>query len=365
ATDVGGSREVAQDPGLILLVPPGAPAALSRVMEKALRQAPGAPVQAEEEKRLALRRFDARVMNRRVLGLYQDLAARKSQGFFRRFARLPKRSLRWIASRLPLLAQPGRGPCLPPNTVRILMYHCVRDGFPQDRLSVGAAAFARQLFLLREEGIPILPLSEALARLRARTLDRGAVALTFDDGYADLVREALDVMDEFHATATAYVPAALLDAGYMSERDPEAPEGDRLLTWEEVGALRESGWEIGSHTNTHADLSTLLGDALRQEIAGSRLRLEERLGAAVTTFAYPWGHLSREAVEAVREAGYASAVTVWPGPNLPETPTHLLCRTEVSGEDTLADFACKLRGGFDRFQRWRKRRSPASPEGLL
>jgi peptidoglycan/xylan/chitin deacetylase (PgdA/CDA1 family) len=102
---------------------------------------------------------------------------------------------------------------------------------------------------------------------------------------------------------------------------PAGPPGDfQPLRWEDIRRMVSSGVEVGAHTRTHPILSQVTSTAeLRDEIAGSKRRIEEVLGMPVRHFCYPNGlrrDISPEAAEAVREAGYETAVTTEAGMNL-------------------------------------------------
>jgi peptidoglycan/xylan/chitin deacetylase (PgdA/CDA1 family) len=90
-----------------------------------------------------------------------------------------------------------------------------------------------------------------------------------------------------------------------------------ILSPDETMRLSDGGLvEIGSHTMTHPVLSELPLNAQVEEISRSRVRLGEILGYPVVSFAYPYGgrsHYTREAVAAVREAGYSSACSNFDG----------------------------------------------------
>lgn len=92
---------------------------------------------------------------------------------------------------------------------------------------------------------------------------------------------------------------------------PEAPTKDYApLSWQQLRELAAAGIEIGAHTQTHPCLSKIGSERLHEEIAGSRRRLEEMLGAEVLSFCYPNGtpdDLNEEVKRVVREAGFLSA----------------------------------------------------------
>jgi peptidoglycan/xylan/chitin deacetylase (PgdA/CDA1 family) len=80
------------------------------------------------------------------------------------------------------------------------------------------------------------------------------------------------------------------------------------LAAEEVVALAERGViEVGAHTVTHSALSTLPVASQRDEVFGSKVRLEEILGHRVTSFSYPHGSLSAETTSIIQEAGFTCA----------------------------------------------------------
>jgi peptidoglycan/xylan/chitin deacetylase (PgdA/CDA1 family) len=93
------------------------------------------------------------------------------------------------------------------------------------------------------------------------------------------------------------------------------------MTWNEIKELSDHGIEIGGHTWTHAFLPDLPDEQLREELAGSRSLLEQKIGRPVNTFAYPNG-LEEDVTERVRDAvaaaGYeAAAVATVPAPRAP------------------------------------------------
>jgi peptidoglycan/xylan/chitin deacetylase (PgdA/CDA1 family) len=87
----------------------------------------------------------------------------------------------------------------------------------------------------------------------------------------------------------------------------------RALTPDEITELAHDGLvEIGCHTVTHPQLSSLSADSQRDEIWRSKARLEEILDRPVTSFAYPYGRVcdyTNETVALLREAGFDCACT--------------------------------------------------------
>ena len=88
-------------------------------------------------------------------------------------------------------------------------------------------------------------------------------------------------------------------------------------TWDELRQLRDAGWEVASHTWSHARLPQLNDDALATELVRSREKCAAEMGEPCETLAYPYGDCDSRVEAAAREAGYAAAATIRPGPERP------------------------------------------------
>lgn len=120
--------------------------------------------------------------------------------------------------------------------------------------------------------------------------------------------------------------ATLSRRGVGNEDDGALP-----MSWDQIREMEASGLvSFGAHTMNHPILSCLSDPAeARYEVAESRKVLEENLGHAVSTFAYPIGMLSDigdQGLQAAREAGFRWALTAIEGVNTPQTDAHFLVR---------------------------------------
>ena len=75
-----------------------------------------------------------------------------------------------------------------------------------------------------------------------------------------------------------------------------------------------AGMQIGCHTMTHPYLTKITGDAeMRWQIVTAKQTIEQHIGRPVTTFAYPFGQYDERVVSFVKDAGFTSARSTWPG----------------------------------------------------
>lgn len=227
--------------------------------------------------------------------------------------------------------------------VRIVGYHRVTAG--PDVLAVDPSQFRRQLEWLLAQGIRPVRVDAALDLLASPVEDRW-FSITFDDGYRDNLEIALPILEDLGVPATIYVPTGVIDrtAVYDWYRDPPP-----ALSWDELRSIVNGGLvDVQAHTRRHRALPRLTFEEAHDEIVGSKADLEEKLGIAVTTLAYPAGIYTERDVRLVRDGGYRGAVTTTSGVNRGGEPLAALRRTMLMTGDTLGDFIAKMNGLLDR-----------------
>jgi len=89
----------------------------------------------------------------------------------------------------------------------------------------------------------------------------------------------------------------------------QVPDWAGLMSWQQIRELGAQGHEIGSHSLTHPLLTDLDAAQLEREVVQSRSQLAQAAGCEVASFCYPNGSYDARALDAVRAAGYACAVT--------------------------------------------------------
>jgi peptidoglycan/xylan/chitin deacetylase (PgdA/CDA1 family) len=225
----------------------------------------------------------------------------------------------------------------------ILGYHGVaRSSLRRDLslLLLDPSRFRAQLELLVNAGFEFVTVAE-LARLAAGgEPPPGYAAISFDDGMRNNRTVALPILREYGISATVYVTI-----GYIGKTSPWIGAGSdgRMLSADEVRELAEAGWELGAHTMTHPDLSTLDYQACREEIEGSKVALEAIGGVRVQTFAYPFGRYGPAAIAAARDSGLAAAVTTGSGSWAP----YELTRAMIGAVDPMPVILLKLTDRYE------------------
>jgi peptidoglycan/xylan/chitin deacetylase (PgdA/CDA1 family) len=173
----------------------------------------------------------------------------------------------------------------------ILTYHSLDD--TGSVISIAPSVFRSQMSWLAESGIRVVPLSE----IRSTP---AAVALTFDDGFQNFFEHALPVLQEHRFPATIFVVSSYCGAANTWSSQAARPSVPqlRLMAWSQLEQAAKAGVMVGSHTATHPHMTRLSAAEVEEELRLSRTTIEDRTGASVTAFAYPYGDYS----VAVRQA---------------------------------------------------------------
>jgi peptidoglycan/xylan/chitin deacetylase (PgdA/CDA1 family) len=224
----------------------------------------------------------------------------------------------------------------------ILNYHNIAHapaGMRMPRLYVSPLQFDRHLWWLRRIGLIGVTLSEGIRRLRAGDAVR-CVALTFDDGYADNAVNAAPILAQYGFGATCFVVSDRI--GSYNTWDAELLGGRKpLMNEAQLKIWVDAGLEVGSHTCTHPDLTTLSREKMMEELLSSRQKLQHLIGAPIVTFSYPFGRLNADSVWSVARAGYQLAVTTHRGRATPSDDDLVLPRLSVSGNKGVANLLLK------------------------
>ncbi|MEI8031449.1 MAG: polysaccharide deacetylase family protein [Comamonadaceae bacterium] len=229
-------------------------------------------------------------------------------------------------------------------SIPILMYHQIdippARGTPLRGLVVSPGAFSRQMFLLKCMGYMGLSMRNLEPFLRGERQGR-VVGITFDDGYQNIVQNALPVLIKRGFSATCYAVSSMMGGINSWDRGTGvAPKP--LMTATDWRMWLDSGMEVGSHTRTHADLAALGAAAANNEITTSRQELEDNLGCEVRHFCYPYGRFDATHRQMVQQAGYATATTTRRGRAQPGDDPFALPRVLVAQSTHWMQFALKI-----------------------
>jgi peptidoglycan/xylan/chitin deacetylase (PgdA/CDA1 family) len=199
------------------------------------------------------------------------------------------------------------------NNALVFLYHRVADVKDDPhQLSVSPENFYQQIDFFKKN-FNVISLEQLVEKIKRKKVARKDAVITFDDGYADNIINALPALNDLNVPATIFVTAGKIDSKepfYWDNKTKVSDQG-RALTLTELRQLASNPLiEIGSHTLTHPRLVELSTEEQRQEIINSKVLLESILKRGIKSFSYPFGTSSDytdQTIEIVKKAGYRYA----------------------------------------------------------
>jgi peptidoglycan/xylan/chitin deacetylase (PgdA/CDA1 family) len=199
-----------------------------------------------------------------------------------------------------------------PSDVLVLAYHAISDNWDAVT-TVTPAQLSEQVRHVLGRGYRSVTFERALSAPPAGKV----VAITFDDAHRSVFEIGFPMLRELGAVATVFAPTDYIGTGEPTgwegfERDARGPHASELICMDadQLRAVADAGWEVGSHTCSHPHLTRLAPERRQHELVASREWIEERLQRRCRTIAYPYSDLDADVVAAADQAGYAYAATI-------------------------------------------------------
>ncbi|MEI7603503.1 MAG: polysaccharide deacetylase family protein [bacterium] len=210
----------------------------------------------------------------------------------------------------------------------ILMYHHIRDyNNSKDPigtgLSVSPANFERNIKELIASGYTTISFNELIQHVqKGAPLPTKPIIISFDDGYDNNYINAYPIMKKYNQKGSfAIITGYVGNPGYMS--------------WDNIKELKNNGNEIISHTVSHADLSTLSEESLKNQLGQSKKDLDTILGQNTETLIYPCGKYNQLVEKIALESGYKLARTTKYGTEITKNNLFELSTVRMTNSSSL------------------------------
>lgn len=212
--------------------------------------------------------------------------------------------------------------------VPILMYHSILKYPGGDKYTISLTELENDLRYLNESGYTTIVFRDLIDYVyEGSKLPEKPVILTFDDGFYNNYVYVYPMLKEHGAKAVISIVGAYTD---LYTEEPDTNANYSYLSWDAAEELARSGViEIQNHTyNMHSVKGDRRGcqrkngeseedyrRALTEDVGAMQKKCAERLGEAPEVFTYPFGMVSEESKDIIKDIGFKASLSCTEGVN--------------------------------------------------
>ncbi len=205
----------------------------------------------------------------------------------------------------------------------IIMYHGIlKEEKRQGKYVISPQLFEQDLRYLQEQGYNTVVMQDIIDYvMEGKPLPDNPIMLTFDDGYYNDYVYAFPLLREYNSKMV-FSPIGRYTDQYSESSEHNANYSH--ATWDDINEMIGTGLvEVQNHTyNMHANEGGRKGcmrkkgeaveeyqRVLREDVEKMQNRMREMTGITPTTFTYPFGAMSKEALPVLKELGFQATLT--------------------------------------------------------
>ena len=219
------------------------------------------------------------------------------------------------------------------------MYHSIMDNHDK---SVSINSFELQMKLMRKMGYQTINFSDL-----NKNITKKKFIITFDDGYENLITNVFPILKKLEFSATCFVVTNMLNKYNVWDENRSDYKKMKLMNIDQIYEWVSNGFEIGSHTKDHLNLTSLDINKKKEQIIDSKNFINQSLGIKITSFAYPFGSFDDETIKIVQE-NYEYAVTTRPSKYNPNKFDDMkLPRISINKKTSIFKFLLKILTNYE------------------
>lgn len=229
------------------------------------------------------------------------------------------------------------------QVVPILSYHHFAEDCDSP-LCMPASGFDLQMKYLKENGYRVISTRELHSFLNYRhPLPKKSLVISIDDGYRSVYDIAFPILKKYDFTATLFIYTDFVGASRNA------------ISWDQLREMKAAGFEVGSHSLSHADLTQKLEgedddtyiSRIERELRVSKEILDKELAQNTLSLAFPFGRYDSRTLVISERLGYEIGASVKSGSN-PFFADPLALRRSQVLQDDLNIFVSKVKT-FEKF----------------
>lgn len=177
--------------------------------------------------------------------------------------------------------------------IPIISYHSINN--ENCPISLSLEEFEKQLVFFKKNNFNSIHFNEI------KNTSSKKFIITFDDGYKDLITNALPLLKKYDFKATCLIISNLIGKRNIWDEFKENIKDKELMNLSDINYWLKNGMKIGSHSKNHKKLTKLDENEKIDEIINSKNELESLTGSAIDSFCYPYGLYNENIVNIVKE----------------------------------------------------------------
>ncbi len=211
----------------------------------------------------------------------------------------------------------------------ILIYHKIGDNrTPSTNVSI--KQFAQQMKYLKNKHYTILSLKTLINLIKLhKKLPKNSVAITFDDGYRTVYKNAFPILKKYHFKAAVFLPTEAIEKHYPD-----------YMTLKQIKEMYKYGIDFQSHSYSHPRMAykpkgmttSSYINFISNQLTKSRHFFIKYLGYKPTMFAIPYGEYNKLVIKTAQKLGYSAIFTQDTGSVNRFTPLYLIPREPILGK---------------------------------
>ena len=184
--------------------------------------------------------------------------------------------------------------------IPVLLYHSISDD--NSMMSLNVNIFENHIKYLKKNGYTSINFNE---------IDQSAkkqIIITFDDGYKDVLLNALPILKKYDFKATCFFVTNLIGQDNSWDINKKNFSKKEIMNINDINNWISSGMHVGSHSHNHLDLTKISEKKLLNELDFSKKILEDKFDIVSDIFCYPYGKVNQNVYYLTKKI-YNKAVT--------------------------------------------------------
>ncbi len=223
--------------------------------------------------------------------------------------------------------------------IPILMYHSIINDHNK---SVSINSFEKQMLFMKKMGYQTINFNEL-----NNSNNNKKFIITFDDGYENVFLNAFPLLKKLGFKATCFIVTNKI--GLYNEWDVNkvSYKKMKLMNFDQINEWLLSGFDVGSHSMDHLDLTKINNENKFQQIVYSKNFFKEIFNVEIKSFSYPYGSYDDELCNLVKKYYNFAVTTRRSRFTINKFNNELLPRVPINKNDNLFKFFLKIKTPYE------------------